>query len=67
MRAREELAFASPADLCCAAPIFAGDGSTPLQDRGMGNVGLILADPEHCLSAVIKNVRFFMFVQSLSW
>ena len=67
LAAREELAFASPADLCCAAPIFAGDGSTPLQDRGMGNVGLILADPEHCLSAVIKNVRFFMFVQSLSW
>ena len=44
------------AEVHSKAPIFAGDHTTPVEERGL-DPGPIMGDPEHVISALIKNVR----------
>ena len=43
------------AEVHSKAPIFAGDHTTPVEERGL-DPGPIMGDPEHVISALIKNV-----------
>jgi hypothetical protein len=52
-----DLPFCCLAHVFGEAPIFAGDTDTPPEDRGL-DVGAIMGDPEHVLSALIKNDVF---------